>query len=112
RLRERRCNVISPGSNLEVHVKTALTEMFGILHPIIQGGMHYVGFALSGGLRIITGLTQKPRTHRARGAGASGFSQLAARAPRAATRPQRRQVRPAIPAVDGDCHAPLPCEGA
>ena len=75
-------------------MKTALTEMFGILHPIIQGGMHYVGFAelasaVSGGLRIITGLTQKRRTHRARGAGASGFSQLAARAPRAATRPPR-----------------------
>jgi NAD(P)H-dependent flavin oxidoreductase YrpB (nitropropane dioxygenase family) len=26
-------------------VKTAITEMFGIEHPIIQGGMHYVGFA-------------------------------------------------------------------
>jgi nitronate monooxygenase len=26
-------------------VKTAITEMFGIAHPIIQGGMHYVGFA-------------------------------------------------------------------
>jgi len=33
--------------------------MFGILHPIIQSGMHHVGFAelasaVSGGLRIIT----------------------------------------------------------
>jgi NADH:quinone reductase (non-electrogenic) len=52
--------------NLEVHVKTAITEMFGISHPIIQGGMHYVGFAElasavsnAGGLGIITGLTQK-----------------------------------------------------
>jgi NAD(P)H-dependent flavin oxidoreductase YrpB (nitropropane dioxygenase family) len=68
--------------------------MFGILHPIIQSGMHYVGFAelasaISDGLRIITGLTQKRRTHRARGAGASGFSQLAVRAPRAATLPRR-----------------------
>jgi NADH:quinone reductase (non-electrogenic) len=47
-------------------VETAITELFGIQHPIIQGGMHYVGFAElaaavsnSGGLGIITGLTQK-----------------------------------------------------
>ncbi|HLG83651.1 MAG TPA: nitronate monooxygenase family protein [Bradyrhizobium sp.] len=47
-------------------MKTAITEMFGIAHPIIQGGMHYVGFAElasavsnAGGLGIITGLTQK-----------------------------------------------------
>ena len=47
-------------------MKTAITEMFGIRHPIIQGGMHYVGFAQlasavsnAGGLGIITGLTQK-----------------------------------------------------
>ena len=40
--------------------------MFGIQHPIIQGGMHYVGFAElaaavsnAGGLGIITGLTQR-----------------------------------------------------
>ena len=40
--------------------------MFGIEHPVIQGGMHYVGFAEmasavanAGGLGIITGLTQK-----------------------------------------------------
>jgi len=26
-------------------MKTLITEMFGIQHPIIQGGMHYVGFA-------------------------------------------------------------------
>jgi hypothetical protein len=26
-------------------VKTAIAELFGIEHPIIQGGMHYVGFA-------------------------------------------------------------------
>jgi NADH:quinone reductase (non-electrogenic) len=26
-------------------VKTKITELFGIEHPIIQGGMHYVGFA-------------------------------------------------------------------
>jgi NADH:quinone reductase (non-electrogenic) len=47
-------------------VKTAITEMFGVRHPIIQGGMHYVGFAElasavsnAGGLGIITGLTQR-----------------------------------------------------
>lgn len=46
-------------------MKTAITEMFNIEHPIIQGGMHYVGFAEmaaavsnAGGLGIITGLTQ------------------------------------------------------
>ena len=45
-------------------MKTRITEMFGIQHPIIQGGMHYVGFAEmaaavsnAGGLGIITGLT-------------------------------------------------------
>ena len=26
-------------------IKTKITEMFEIEHPIIQGGMHYVGFA-------------------------------------------------------------------
>ena len=26
-------------------MRTAITEMLGIKHPIIQGGMHYVGFA-------------------------------------------------------------------
>jgi len=47
-------------------MKTRITELFGIKHPIIQGGMHYVGFAElaaavsnAGGLGIITGLTQK-----------------------------------------------------
>jgi len=46
-------------------VKTRITELFGIKHPIIQGGMHYVGYAElaaavsnAGGLGIITGLTQ------------------------------------------------------
>jgi nitronate monooxygenase len=46
-------------------IKTRVTELFGIEHPIIQGGMHYVGFAEmaaavsnAGGLGIITGLTQ------------------------------------------------------
>ena len=26
-------------------MKTRITEMYNIEHPIIQGGMHYVGFA-------------------------------------------------------------------
>jgi nitronate monooxygenase len=46
-------------------MKTRITELFGIQHPIIQGGMHYVGYAElaaavsnAGGLGIITGLTQ------------------------------------------------------
>ena len=47
-------------------MKTKITEMFGIQHPIIQGGMHFVGFAElaaavsnAGGLGLITGLTQR-----------------------------------------------------
>lgn len=47
-------------------MKTRITELFQIKHPIIQGGMHYVGFAElaaavsnAGGLGIITALTQK-----------------------------------------------------
>ena len=46
-------------------IKTKFTELFEIEHPIVQGGMHYVGFAEmaaavsnAGGLGIITGLTQ------------------------------------------------------
>ncbi|CAN5220233.1 nitronate monooxygenase family protein [soil metagenome] len=47
-------------------MKTKITEMFGCEHPIIQGGMHYVGFAElasavanAGGVGLITGLTQR-----------------------------------------------------
>jgi len=47
-------------------MKTKITEMLNIEHPIIQGGMHFVGFAElaaavsnAGGLGTITGLTQK-----------------------------------------------------
>ncbi|WP_050386803.1 NAD(P)H-dependent flavin oxidoreductase [Bradyrhizobium pachyrhizi] len=47
-------------------MRTRITELFGIKHPIIQGGMHFVGFAElaaavsnAGGLGIITGLTQQ-----------------------------------------------------
>lgn len=46
-------------------MKTKITELFGIEHPIIQGGMHYVGLAElasavsnAGGLGILTALTQ------------------------------------------------------
>src|SRR4030095_8390317 len=46
-------------------MKTRITELFAIEHPIIQGGMPFVGFAErpaavsnAGGLGIITGLTQ------------------------------------------------------
>ena len=47
-------------------MRTRITELFEIEHPIIQGGMHYVGFAElaaavsnAGGLGMVTGLTQK-----------------------------------------------------
>jgi NAD(P)H-dependent flavin oxidoreductase YrpB (nitropropane dioxygenase family) len=47
-------------------MKTKITELLGINYPIVQGGMHYVGFAElaaavsnAGGLGTITGLTQK-----------------------------------------------------
>ncbi|NBR79722.1 MAG: nitronate monooxygenase [Alphaproteobacteria bacterium] len=47
-------------------MKTRISELFGIEHPIIQGGMHHVGLAEmaagvsnAGGLGIITGLTQR-----------------------------------------------------
>ena len=47
-------------------MRTRITELLNIQHPIIQGGMHYVGFAElaaavsnAGGLGIITGLTQR-----------------------------------------------------
>ncbi len=47
-------------------MKTRITKLFDIQHPIIQGGMHYVGLAElasavsnAGGLGVITALTQK-----------------------------------------------------
>ena len=47
-------------------MRTKITELFGIEHPIMQGGMHYVGLAElaaavsnAGGIGTITGLTQK-----------------------------------------------------
>ncbi|MBS0481415.1 MAG: nitronate monooxygenase [Proteobacteria bacterium] len=45
-------------------MKTRITELFGIKHPIVQGGMHFVGLAElasavsnAGGLGLITALT-------------------------------------------------------
>ncbi|GBG30882.1 Nitronate monooxygenase [Hondaea fermentalgiana] len=45
--------------------KTALTELTGVRHPVMLGGMHYVGYAglaaavsNAGGLGVITALTQ------------------------------------------------------
>ncbi|CAG2156612.1 NADH:quinone reductase [Cupriavidus yeoncheonensis] len=47
-------------------MKTRITELFGIRHPIVQGGMHFVGLAElaaavsnAGGLGVITALTQR-----------------------------------------------------
>jgi NAD(P)H-dependent flavin oxidoreductase YrpB (nitropropane dioxygenase family) len=47
-------------------MRTRITDLLEIEHPIIQGGMHFVGFAelaaavsSAGGLGIITGLTQR-----------------------------------------------------
>ncbi len=46
-------------------LSTKITKLFGIKHPIIQGGMHYVGYAQlaaavanAGGLGLVTALTQ------------------------------------------------------
>jgi NADH:quinone reductase (non-electrogenic) len=51
-------------------LKTRITELFGIEHPIIQGGMHFVGLAdlasavsNAGGLGILTALTQPSPEH-------------------------------------------------
>jgi len=51
-------------------MKTRITELLGIERPIIQGGMHYVGFAEmaaavanAGGLGLITSLTQPTPDH-------------------------------------------------
>ena len=47
-------------------MQTRITDLFATEHPIIQGGMHYGGFAEiaaavsnAGGLGVITGLTQR-----------------------------------------------------
>ena len=47
-------------------MKTRITDLCGIEHPIVQGGMHFVGYAElasavsnAGGMGTITGLTQR-----------------------------------------------------
>ena len=47
-------------------MRTRFTELFGVEHPVMQGGMHFVGLAElaaavsnAGGLGVITGLTQR-----------------------------------------------------
>ena len=79
-------------------MKTAITELFGIEHPIIQGGMHFVGFAElaaavsnAGGLGIITGLISRDGDH---GRGSTVLDrESGARFERdtGATRPERTQ---------------------
>src|SRR5260370_4657116 len=61
------------GSGKGYRMKTASTELYGIEHTIIQGGMPYVGFAEiaaavsnAGALGIITGLTQRTAENLAR----------------------------------------------
>jgi len=47
-------------------MRTRITDLLGIEHPIVQGGMHHVGYAElasavsnAGGMGMITGLTQR-----------------------------------------------------
>lgn len=47
-------------------MRTRITDLLNIQYPIMQGGMHYVGFAplagavsQAGGLGVITALTQR-----------------------------------------------------
>ena len=54
------------GKGLTMAFKTRITEMLGIEHPIVQGGMQSVGYAElasavsnAGGLGTVTALTQK-----------------------------------------------------
>src|SRR5450755_1981721 len=61
-----KCSRFGPTRSYNYGLKTRITQLFGIQHPIIQGGMHFVGFAElaaavsnAGGLGIITGLTQR-----------------------------------------------------
>jgi nitronate monooxygenase len=59
-----------PAEQGSMMIKTRFTEMFGIKHPIVQGGMQWVGRAElasavsnAGALGILTALTQPtPRT--------------------------------------------------
>lgn len=54
-------------------MKTRITELLGVEHPIVQGGMHHVGLAElasavsnAGGLGILTALTQPSPEHLSR----------------------------------------------
>ena len=59
-------------------IKTRFTEMFGVRHPIVQGGMQWVGraeltsaVANAGALGFLTGLPRRrPRTSPGRSAAA------------------------------------------
>jgi len=64
---------VAAGHGQEDGMKTRITELLGIRHPIIQGGMHYVGLAElaaavsnAGGFGILTALTQPTPQHLAR----------------------------------------------
>jgi NAD(P)H-dependent flavin oxidoreductase YrpB (nitropropane dioxygenase family) len=57
-------------------MKTRITRLFGIEHPILQGGMHFVGLAElasavsnAGGLGIITGQGCLPERAKCYGTG-------------------------------------------
>ena len=39
------CPMLATIAATQRFMKTRITELFGIEHPIIQGGMHYVGLA-------------------------------------------------------------------
>ena len=42
-------------------MKTRITELFGIEHPVIQGGMHYVGFAeMAAAVSMLAGSASSP----------------------------------------------------
>jgi NAD(P)H-dependent flavin oxidoreductase YrpB (nitropropane dioxygenase family) len=56
---------VEEGRNWGQAIKTRITEMLGIAHPVVQGGMQWVGVAElasavsnAGGLGTLTGLTQ------------------------------------------------------
>ena len=65
-------------------MKTRITELFGIQHPIIQGGMHFVGLpplqesveALVERLRREQGVAVVPGSPRWFGPGAAGHLRL------------------------------------
>ena len=59
------CSAADKKLFLNMPLNTKITRLFGIKHPIIQGGMHFVGYAPlaaavanAGGLGLVTALTQ------------------------------------------------------